>query len=821
MQQTPHRDPEPVDGTSPSEAPRGRRFVRRALVALGVVLCAAILLLAAGALWVRHQVVRSLPQVEGDVAVAGVTAVVEIERDARGVPTLRARDRIDLAFATGFVHGQDRFFQMDLLRRASAGELAELFGPMVVVRDRRMRAHRFRAMASRLFEESDPGRRTVVDAYAEGVNAGLESLDGPPFEYLLLGVEPVPWRPEDSTLVSLTMHVDLQDELGAIESSMGTMYDLLPAELVEFLTPTGTEWDAPVDGTEIEMPPIPGPEVYDLRKQRSRRGKIIVEHEGNELALTGSNNWAVSGDLTGHGGAILANDIHLGHQVPNIWYRASFVWPDPDDPSTTWEVHGITLPGTPAMISGSNGHVAWGFTNSEGDWTDLIILETDPDDEEIYLTPDGPRSFDGFEETVRVKGAEDETVDVRWTIWGPVIDHDHWGRLRALSWVAHHPRAVNLELMNLERARTVDEALEIANRSGVPAQNFVVADRDGRVGWTIAGVIPRRVGFDGKVPTSWADGSHRWDGWLESDEMPRIVQPNDGRIWTANARVVGGEMLEKIRNRYTLGARAKQIRDRLYEKEEFTERDLLAIQLDDRAVFLERWRELLLSILTPDFVAADPKRAEFRRLVEEEWTGHASIDSVGFRMTRAFRSFLSQEIRDSLTTVCQEADERFRYAGQWEGPLWAILSERPQHLLDPSYASWGDRLAEVVDRTIHYYTEDGSSLSSKTWGDRNTIKVRHPISAAVPLLSRWIDMPTLELPGDSYMPRVQGQSAGASERLIVSPGREEHAIFHMPTGQSGHPLSPHYADGHTDWAEGNPSPLLPGPPIHTLHLNPK
>ncbi|MDX1390237.1 MAG: penicillin acylase family protein, partial [Acidobacteriota bacterium] len=439
-----------------------------------------------------------------------------------------------------------------------------------------------------------------------------------------------------------------------------------------------------------------------------------------------------------------------------------------------------------------------------------------PGDPDAYVTPDGPRAYEHHEEIVHVKDRESETVDVLWTVWGPVIDHDHWDRARALSWVAHHDEAVNAALVEIERARTIDEALDIANRCGVPAQNAVVAGRDGRIGWTVMGVIPRRVGFDGKVPTSWADGSRRWDGWLEPGENPRIVDPPGGRIWTANNRVVTGEMLDKIGNRHGLGARARQIRDRLLAAESFTEEEMLDIQLDDRAVFLERWRDLLLEILTPDVVAEDPRRAELRRLVQDDWNGRASIDSVGFRLTRAFRSFLSQELRDSLLASCEEADSRFLYRGQWEGPLWRIVTERPMHLLDPSYDSWEDRLIEVIDRTIHYFTESGAALEEKTWGQRNTILVQHPISQQAPVLSRWLDMPAVELPGDRYMPRVQGLGDGASERMVVSPGREERGIFHMPGGQSGHPFSPHYGDGHEDWVRGTPSPLLPGPAVHTL-----
>ncbi len=237
----------------------------------------------------------------------------------------------------------------------------------------------------------------------------------------------------------------------------------------------------------------------------------------------GSNNWAVSGKHTADGRALVADDMHLGIRVPHIWYRASLVWPDAEGKSHS--MTGVSLPGTPAIVVGSNGHVAWGFTNSEGDWVDVVIVEVDPDDKDSYLTPDGPRKFEHVTESIKVKDAADEKLEIVSTIWGPIIDHDHQGRPRAIRWVAHDPDGVNMGLMRMESADNLEDALRLANLSGSPAQNFVVADDQGRIAWTILGRIPQRVGFDGRLPTSWADGSHRWDGYLAPEEYPRIVDP--------------------------------------------------------------------------------------------------------------------------------------------------------------------------------------------------------------------------------------------------------------------------------------------------------
>lgn len=818
--------PEP-ETTLPPRPAKKRSLLRRIGLALLVLLGLLVLILAGGALWVRSEMKASLPQLDGERAVAGLSAPVTVERDSLGVPTIRAANRRDAVRALGFLHAQERFFQMDLLRRSSAGELSEVFGPGALRADRANRVHRFRHAARQALARTAPEERQLLSDYADGVNAGLASLGAKPFEYLALRTDPAPWQPEDTLLVAFAMFMDLHDEDGSRESGLGLMRDLLPAPLYAFLDPVGTEWDAPIVGEPFAVPPVPGPEVIDLRKSPASLPKAAAldswharELEEDEV-LAGSNNWAVAGTHTADGRALLADDMHLGIRVPNTWYRASIV--RPDGRGGEIRTTGVTLPGTPSVVVGSNGHVAWGFTNSYGDWADLVILETDPRDPEVYRTPRGPRRFEKVRETIKAKGQADETLEVRSTIWGPVLDKDHRGRQRAFSWTAYHPEAVSFgAVFGMETARTLEEAMAVANRSGIPPQNFVVADETGRIGWTIMGAIPRRVGFDGRVPTSWADGAHRWDGWLAPAEYPRVIDPPSGRLWTANARVVDGEMLAKLGNGgYDLGARARQIRDRLLAIDKATPQDLLAVQLDDRAVFLERWRKVLLDALTPEATAADPRRAELRRLVEETWTGRASIDSVAYRMVHGFRYFLADQVFKPLLAPCEQADERFEgMTRQFEGPLWALVTQRPAHLLDAKFKSWDEQLLSAVDELLDNYGKEGGSLADRTWGERNTARIQHPISQGVPFLGRWLDVPPRQLPGDNNMPRVQSPYEGASQRMVVSPGQEEKGIFHMPVGQSGNPLSPFYQAGHKAWEEGQPTPFLPGAAVHTLTLRP-
>jgi penicillin amidase len=811
---------------------RARRVLRRTAIGAGTLLGTLGLLGLAGDLWVRHRLAANLPQTAGRLALAGLSAPATIERDAQGVPNIRGASRRDVAFATGFAHAQDRFFQMDLLRRRSAGELAELFGPPALRLDRTMRIHLFREHARRVLAASAPDLRDLLAAYADGVNAGLGTLAAPPFEYLVLRAEPRGWRPEDSVLVLFSMFTQLEDVNAATESALTLMHDQMPEGLFQFLNPPATEWDAPIAGTPPPAPPPPGPEVIDLRRARQashapRGGADARPVAGSVWAQAGpaaSNSWAVAGRLAAGGGALLANELHLGLAVPNVWYRAALSWPAEAAGQPAHRVVGATLPGAPALVVGSNGQVAWGVTNSVLDTSDLVLLDPAPGDPDGYLTPAGPRAFQHHHEVLKVRGGPDEMLAVDWTIWGPVLDKDWRGRRRAVRAVVDEPGAADFEILRLETASSLDQALDIAARSGVPALNFLAADRAGRIGWTIAGRLPRRAGFDGETASSWADGAHRWLGLVPPAAVPRLADPAAGRLWTANNRVLAGAAAAPLgRGNFVLGARARQIRDDLLALPLASVEDMRRIQLDDRALFLQRWHDLLLQVLSPRAVAADPRRRELRALVEG-WGGRAAVGSAGYRMVRTFRSTVRRAVFAPLTAASRKIDPELSYAeqvNQHEGPLWQLVSGRPLHLLDPRYKSWDELLLAAVDAVVALNAEQGPRLADRTWGERNTMDIEHPLSEALPIVGRRLSMPPRQLPGDDDMPRVQHPDYGATLRMVVSPGREAEGIFQMPGGESGNPLSTHYGDLYDSWAAGAAAPLLPGKPAAVLELVPR
>ena len=500
-------------------------------------LAAAAATLAVAAIATRQVLVASLPQTSGSRTLPGVSAAVRVDRDSLGIPTVRGASRLDVARATGFVHAQDRFFQMDLGRRLAAGELAALTGPASLALDKTVRVHRLRAVAREVLALTDPRQRALLDAYADGVNAGLAALGARPPEYFLLRATPERWKPEDCVLVAggmFLLDVLWQSPRPNTELQLQAMYETLPAQVVDFLRPLGDEWDAPLLGAAIAPPPMPGPDVFDLRvpaRSRSRVGiaptRLVEGRTGPwpwaaaanlplAGAAAGSNGWAVAPSHTADGRAVVANDTHLFLTVPNRWYRLSLEWPA--EGGATHRLAGVSLAGLPFVVIGSNRHVAWGFTVAFDDRSDMVIVEPDARRQDLYRTPEGPRAFDHHVERIEVKGEVAASLDVTSTIWGPIVGRDHGGRQLAHQWQAHYPEAVSLRLAEIEDATSVEQALDIANRSGLPSYNMIAADDRGSIGWTITGRLPRRVGFDGRVPTSRADGTRRWDGWLEPSD---------------------------------------------------------------------------------------------------------------------------------------------------------------------------------------------------------------------------------------------------------------------------------------------------------------
>jgi penicillin amidase len=787
----------------------------------GVAGLVALVLLALGAAWLTLR--ASLAQLDGERQAPGLAAAVTVERDAAGVPLISGASRADVAYATGFVHAQERYFQMDLLRRTAAGELSELFGPVALPLDRSRRLHRFRARAESALARVPAAERRLLDRYVAGVNDGYQALRAKPFEYLLTSTQARPWSAADSLLVVWAMYIDLQGHQEARELARGWLREHSDPAQLAFLLPEASAWDATLDAGAAHLAPAAAPIPAQAPAWWGAASEKPVALAGAFFSdSVGSNNYAVAGSRSASGAAIVSDDMHLGLQLPNIWYRVALRFPDPQGGQR--RLAGVTLPGAPpTIIVGSNGQVAWSFTNSYADLVDLVALGVDPSRPGQVRTPGGWETPVEHVEMIAVKGAEPKRFVVRETSLGPI--RTDGGRQYAVHWIAHDPGAINVNHLKLETAASVDEALAIAAIDGIPAQNFVAGDTKGNIGWTIAGLLPLRTTapLAGTFPLQ--EGVPTWNALLPPERYPRVVNPADGQLTTANSRQLMGEGAALIGDGgFDLGARNRQLAEGLRARgAKLDVRQVFDVAQDDRAIYMSRWRERALAALDPQALAGHPQRAEFRRLLEKSWTGHASVDAVGYRLARNYLWALNELLFGRANKALDLIEPKTTLASatsRWPEVVARLLDTRPAGWLPPGYADWRAVELAAVDRVIADLTRDGEPLANATWGRRNTASIAHPISMAVPALKPVLGAPEDQLPGDSHMPRVAGPKFGQSERLTVSPGREEEGLYNMPGGQSGHPLSPFFLAGHREWVEAKPVPLLPGPVKYTLRFVP-
>jgi penicillin amidase len=800
------------------------RWLKVLLACVGVI----ALLVAATAVALFFVVRASVPLLDGDKPLAHLQKPVTITRDANGMVSITADTSRDAIRALGYVHGQERFFEMDLARRSAAGELSELLGSATVPMDKQKRLHRLRARAAAEFASAQPQERAWYTAYTEGVNAGVAALSARPWQYLVLRADPEPWREVDSLLVVAEMYTMLQ--AGGFESRFSDirLRKLLGDRLFDWMRPQGGPWDATLDGVTPAIVALPTAEDIDLRKTAAVKPQTSASYkssaasadqasEPTELYL-GSNNWAVSGLRTTDGRAILADDMHLGLSAPGIWFRAQMTFNQNGKPL---RAVGMTLPGVPQITAGSNGHIAWGYTNNYGQFFDWVALPKNGVSPPVVTT-----TIRTTTETILVKGAESVALEVKETDVGPVLKSDAEYQY-ALSWVLYRPGAMVNRVPGFMFATDLDTAIKFAHNTPMPHQNILIADNVGNIAWTVAGRIPARPQWQVSRGTA-TPVDQLPTGWLDPAKYPLIKNPADGLLWTANSKQLGGAGSEIIGDGgFDLGARAMQIRDRLRETPKHTEQTLYAIQLDRESRFLKRWAALALK--RGEAPSTSPSIAAVLGKLKS-WNGAADIDQVGHRVARAFRERVQSELwrawRASKNANAankdapEKSDASLSHDARFEYAAWQAIEAEAPHLLPKGYLSWPHFLDAQLVWVHDELIKQQGSLENATWGNRNMSRIKHPFSRAMPFLSPYLDMPSRPLAGDNHMPRVAAPAFGASQRLVVSPGKEEQGILTIAGGQSGHPLSPFYGAGHQLWLDGAPQPLLAGRTKHTLTLAP-
>jgi len=751
----------------------------------------------------------------------GLDGEVTIDYDSLGVPTIRATTRNDLAFGQGYAHARDRRFQMELIRRAAAGRLAEFAGPPALPLDRERRTLGFGAIADTVIATLDPVRRRRLEAYAAGVNA-WDATHPASIEFQALKIPVEKWRAQDFALVLASMFNDLQFD-GEAETTVERMDATLPKPLVDFLTPERTPDDVLLaDPGPFVAPAIPPASVFDARGERAKAAFQIARPARAAVAewldldrgepTRGSNNWVIGPSRTASGHAILCGDPHLTLRVPTLWHRQRLIAPGID-------VTGVTLPGAPDVIIGSNGQVAWSFTNVEGDFIDRVRVRPNADTTR-YAVPGGEEAFRIRREIIAVRGARPETLLVRETRWGPVLGRAVDGEPLAIEWGALSPRAYDFDLLDEDVAGTLDSLFRAFDGYRGPAQNVVAGDRAGQIGWRIAGRVPRRAGFDARRPRDGAMPNAGWFGEIPQDSLPRVIDPSDGFLATANQRTLGASWA-RIGDAAGMPWRARRIHDVLASRSNWDVAGGEALQNDVEDAVLHPTWTALDHALTPAAIGHDTTLAAVRRLLDR-WEHRADTTSATHAFLRYARVALHQLLLQPLIAPCVAADSNFRYSWNLEDEVVRRLeTEQPMNLLSPQFPSYDAvAIAAAESAAVRLRRQfPGQPLERIVWGLINRAQIQHPIGRATPILSRMFDMPTAALEGGQSVVRVARPTSGASMRMVVELGGD--AKFILPGGESGHFRSAHYSDEFADWVAGRYVPLGPGRPRHTVRLEPE
>ncbi|MGC2854247.1 penicillin acylase family protein [Novispirillum sp. DQ9] len=771
----------------------------------GALIIAALLLAAVVAVY--GVAVSSLPRTTGTLALPGLHDTVEVARDGRGVPVITAGSAHDAYLVLGFVHAQDRLFQMEFLRRLGSGRLAEAVGQTGLPNDRFMRTLGLRQAAESSLAAVDAETRQALTAYAAGVNAFLETREGllPP-DLLLLGLEPEPWTPVDSLLWQRLMALRLSGNWHE-EALRAALLDVLPPDRVAELWPA-EDGDAPTT-----LGALPGPAFAAL-----------LEAWPAALAPTlASNAWAVDGTRSASGAPLLANDPHLGLAVPNVWYLAELRTPE-------WTVSGATVPGVPFHVLGHNGRLAWGFTTTHSDTMDLFVEE--PAGPNTYRAPDGPLPFTERLEIIAVRDAPAETLVVRATRHGPVVSDLlavslPEGSVLALSAAALAPRDRTAEaLRRLNRAGSWDEAVTALEVYHAPQQNVFVADGAGTIGFIAPGRVPVRRNGRGLVPRPGAEGAYDWKGWLPVATLPRGASPSGGRLVNANNKPVPDSYPHLLAVHWPDPFRAARIEEVLAGLETATPEAMRRLQLDSRSgVFHALWP------LMADTRPATPAAAE-ALVALAAWDGTMDVDRPEPLVFTAWRLTLERAIF---------ADDLGALYPRWEGSHPRLLARVLgggtkgawcDDVTTPGPETCADQLEASLTATLDSLGAEFGPPEQWRWGAAHAVRLEHPVLGRIPGLGAIATL-TAELDGsdetvnrggfsgrgESWRQRL-GRVHGAGLRAVYDLANLEDSGFVIAGGQSGHPLSRHYRDFMTPWAAGDLMPIAPGPEAAVLTLAP-
>jgi len=783
---------------------------------LSWLLLLALLLAAAAVGYGYYAAHSALPQLDGRLQIEGLSAPVTITRDGHGVPTIDAANIEDVLFAQGYVTAQDRLWQMDVIRRAGSGELSEILGSDTLKFDREQRILGLRAAAKKSLAAASPRERAFLEDFARGVNAYIQTHGNRlPIEFRILRYAPQPWLPEDSLVIANQMVKDLNyhyfyDALGRekILAKLGpeltadlyvnrSWHDRPPTVMREDLSEHDIKAGDADDEDDEDAPDnsvtrqIPG-------NSNARPENLVADVLSLDPPVNGSNDWVVSGAHTTTGKPLLSNDMHLGHQMPNLWYEAHLR-------AGNLDVAGVTLPGVPFVLVGHNQRIAWGFTNVGPTVTDVFIENFNAHGE--YQTPGGWVQPEHRLEVIRVKGQPDVTVDVKITRHGPIISDLVPGETRplALRWTLYD--GLRMPFFDVDCAQNWQDFQHAFSLLDAPGQNVVYADVDGNIGYHTTGKVPIRAAGDGSLPASGADDAHEWTSYIPFDKLPSVYNPPSGIIATANARITPDNYPYSISMEWEAPWRTARIYHVLESGRQFSPADMLTLEDDIQSepdlFAAERF------VYAVDHASKPSARAKQAVDLMRGWDGRMSAASAAPTIAENAIYQLERLLLEPRLGSAPAGSEEDDGSLNWKTYSWEMRSvwlenvmlHRPKRWLPEKYANYDELLTAAVDAATND-PKAPQDLASWHWGDFNAAQIQHPILGKVPVIQKWSGPGVREQSGSHFTVKAVSRHHGPSERFTANLADLDHSTLDTVTGQGGNFLSPYYMDQWKAWYEG-------------------
>jgi penicillin G amidase len=769
-----------MEATLLKEKPKRKR-IKTILIRSVMTLVALVLVIVIGFFIYLG---RSLPETKGEIKLSSLTAPVTVVRDEYGVPHIQANNEHDLFLAQGYVQAQDRLFQMDLSRRQASGQLSEVVGEAAIDRDKYFRTLGLRRAAEASYNQYSEQGKNTLEWFAEGVNLYIKEMKIAkklPFEFTLLGYQPEVWTAVDSLTIGKYMAFDLG---GNWEDQAFRQYLLQ---------------NFPEDKAYDLFPTYPKEAPYIISKNEIDFGKTlagaVIPHEFN-----GSNNWVVAGSKTKSGKPILADDPHLSLGTPSIWYQMHLEAPEVN-------VSGVIFAGIPGIILGHNESVAWGVTNTGPDVQDLFIEKRNPDNPKEFLFMDNWEKANIIEEPIKVKNKETIDYQVTITRHGPIISEfaAETGKdlELALQWTALEPSPELEAVLNMNKANNWEEFEKALEKFHTPTQNFVFAANDGTIAYKANGKIPIRKKGDSLLPVPGWTGEYEWEGYIPFNELPKVVNPKEGYISTANNKVISDDYHYHISHHWAQPFRQMRIQEFLMEKENLTIKDMQALQMDQMNLQAKEFVPILLKQLPNNL---SPQQKEVVEALEK-WNYQDNVDigaplifHLWMKNIKAtlFEDEIPEEMMQLFGGQKQALDELLRRAEEGKPGPWITSKGGLEAVMNTS-----------LDATISEIQKlQGGNMEDWKWGNYHQVQFTHPLSAVKPLNFLFNFDSSLPVGGSSVTVQAASYNQdglvnhGGSWRFVIDGADFTKGYHIVGPGQSGHVLSKWYHNQMKDWVNG-------------------